>query len=492
METVLQICSDITFGGSNRSMILTDEILKQRLQPFMAYIFKQSKNSYAVISKEDFIKMKKIFLFLFCILIQNCYSSETKLDTVILRTEKIKGFGPFYKGVTEYHHYSNIESVLNFVPYLNNIPSDLSNKTYLVIPLDLAQSKYQQYKNDKITKSKYDEIFNNFHFDSTVLSNNFINVHSVIVAGFDKSNNLIAIIDQNNNLDFNDDKRICLTPPLEFKAFWNLDFVQYLYPVEYDLFIGKHKKKEKFYLFLNRFYKSKYRSDTDIRLAIIRGEYRTTQFYIGDELYKIIMINNHLGAFRGLGYGIALLPGDKNRKLDDGQLVKPGESIVFGSSRFRFLGATCDGEYIRLIDEDNAINDPGHQIGMKALNIRAQTISGEKISIDNFKGKYIYLDFWGTYCSGCIKEMPELKKIYKTYKSKNFIMLGIASDTLERLTKYIQKNDIDWPQILMNNEIMKTYNIISYPTTFLIDPDGIIIDRNISAEKLAEKLEQIF
>ncbi len=134
------------------------------------------------------------------------------------------------------------------------------------------------------------------------------------------------------------------------------------------------------------------------------------------------------------------------------------------------------------------------------------TLSGNKISIKSFQGKYLLLDFWATWCAPCRAGNPDLIKLFNQYHSKGLEIVGISDDdnNINGWKNAVKKDNIDiWHQILRqtNNvdssgrkvDVAKLYNVPSYPTKILIDPNGVIVghyhDDNELANKLAELLK---
>ncbi|WP_236139463.1 peroxiredoxin family protein [Mongoliitalea daihaiensis] len=118
--------------------------------------------------------------------------------------------------------------------------------------------------------------------------------------------------------------------------------------------------------------------------------------------------------------------------------------------------------------------------------------SGEEISSTLLQGKYVLMDFWGSWCGPCIAEIPNLKKAIAALREQNIIFLGIANDTKKALNRAIVQHEIEWPQILSDrsNLILEKFNISNYPTTLLIGPDGKIIAENIHGESLAKYIQE--
>lgn len=132
--------------------------------------------------------------------------------------------------------------------------------------------------------------------------------------------------------------------------------------------------------------------------------------------------------------------------------------------------------------------------GTEAYNFTKTDLNGQPLSLSSFRGKYVLLDFWGSWCVPCRKGNPYLKELYFRYKEKGFDIIGIAADnnTKDAWHKAIEKDGLPWHHILIN-DLGPIYNIISYPTKILIDKNGVIIGRFGSDEKeLDDQLSSIF
>ncbi len=132
--------------------------------------------------------------------------------------------------------------------------------------------------------------------------------------------------------------------------------------------------------------------------------------------------------------------------------------------------------------------------GTEAIDFTKTDLKGKSLPLSSFRGKYVLLDFWGSWCVPCRKGNPHLKELYQRYKSRGFDIIGIAADntTPDAWKKAIETDDLPWHHILLD-DLDKKYNITSYPTKILIDKNGIIIGRYDSEEKdLDEQLSKIF
>lgn len=119
----------------------------------------------------------------------------------------------------------------------------------------------------------------------------------------------------------------------------------------------------------------------------------------------------------------------------------------------------------------------------KAPNFKAVDLNGKKISLDMYKGKKVVLiNFWASWCPPCKMELPDLAKTYNKLKNKGFVIIGIAeSSTKEAVNQLIKQDNIKYPVVMDNDgSIANLYGgINAVPTTFLIDKNGNIVNRQI-------------
>ena len=128
-------------------------------------------------------------------------------------------------------------------------------------------------------------------------------------------------------------------------------------------------------------------------------------------------------------------------------------------------------------------------IGEVVPNFSATDLDGKPISLQDYHGKVVLLDFWAVWCGPCLTEIPNLKRVYNTYKDKGFDIIGVSLDTDEtRLRNYLKKNNISWRQIFSgqkwNSPLAQQYHIRSIPAPWLIAKDGTLISREARGVKL--------
>lgn len=144
----------------------------------------------------------------------------------------------------------------------------------------------------------------------------------------------------------------------------------------------------------------------------------------------------------------------------------------------------------------------GTELGNTAPEIRLPNLKGDTISLYAQRGKIILIDFWGTWCAPCVKEQPELLKLYNKYKSAGFKaatgfdIFGLSLDNKKKsLEAIIKKYKIPWIQVsdflFWMSPVAQTYNLQELPFNLLLDANGIIIAKNLHGEELDHFLAKL-
>lgn len=157
--------------------------------------------------------------------------------------------------------------------------------------------------------------------------------------------------------------------------------------------------------------------------------------------------------------------------------------------------AAKEGFYGRLIAQTVAAAKVG-AVGTKAIDFTQNDTANQPVSLASFKGKYVLVDFWASWCRPCRMENPNVVAVYNEFKNKNFTILGVSLDQQKNnWLKAIQDDGLTWTHVsdlqFWNNAVARLYHIESIPDNMLIDPNGIIIARGLRSEQLKEKLEEV-
>ena len=149
-------------------------------------------------------------------------------------------------------------------------------------------------------------------------------------------------------------------------------------------------------------------------------------------------------------------------------LMHEGKEYYFCSAGCRDQFKANPGKFVRA----EAAAGPAKPFALKDL-------SGRTVSLGDFKGKVVLLDFWATFCSPCVKAMPKLQKLHDQNAAKGFAVVGIATDEEgEKLVRpMVAKTKVSYPILLDNAAVWKAYGVETLPALFLIGRDGQVIQR---------------
>ena len=134
-------------------------------------------------------------------------------------------------------------------------------------------------------------------------------------------------------------------------------------------------------------------------------------------------------------------------------------------------------------------------VGNKFPDFEEKDLAGQPLSIANFKGKVVLVDFWATWCGPCVQELPNVLRAYEKHHAEGFEIIGISLDQDERKLKdFTKQMKMTWPQYFdgkgWGNKLAGKYGVQSIPATFLLDGSGNIIGRDLRGEALEEAVSK--
>jgi thiol-disulfide isomerase/thioredoxin len=396
------------------------------------------------------------------------------------------------------------KDVLATYPVVVGKPEDITKQIEYYYILNDYQFAYQNYCAQKTSKEFFFEEVKSRIWnlaDTIYLSRKPLRCGISVLGGFQSDSIPVYIVDANNNNDYSDE----VIRPLR-KGIMNSDrIINLSVPVTMDLYLDGKTSKEAIACYISS-------SSSDNQLTNLNfcfPAFRYNSFIYNGKPYilwtPIFSYTDEV--FLQADKSGVPIPIDRDP-------IKVDQYVVLGDRPFKLKSRVGNGVRIVLEGEDysgfdsssktpisavkTGVNDlRSSQVGFKAplvQGIKIADTSKLMISLDKLKGKYVFLDFWSTTCAPCIADFPEIMKSYDKYTRDQLEIIGVVDErSTGSAANLVKKHQLKWPNIQTNTEgtITNGFNIISYPTTFLLDKEGRIIAQNLRGEELLEKLKTL-
>ncbi len=398
-----------------------------------------------------------------CLNQKNINQFSSYADTLILKTEKIKGCGFFTPGSGSLV-FNPPDANIYGIEY--NLPEEFDDPKVAVTVLDFKQEALKNFLKGELKKKSFNIGYHFLGGDTTLLPDKAAEVNYLSILKADKDGEEIMIVDQNNNYDFKDDT-IRNIPEIDWGA--NNALIEF----EHEIFndsaiitaiswanIGYSHIGENILCFTSQHYVSRFKVNGDQYAIGAYDRQWNTAFY-----FPRLSLIEHLG-----------IPKDTVMPAD---IIKPGEYVNLNNNYYRFNDITNDGSYIILIKDIYISKKTGTQVGMKAPDFAFMTINSENISLNDFLGEYIVI----ANTTMCFSE-EDLFLAYKNFSDKyynhiNFICLNRTDSLFKEIAKdYDLKGNLVIISDKTINEGLDKYRPdVSSRECFLINPEGYIIDK---------------
>lgn len=436
--------------------------------------------------------MKQIVLF-FLLLI--CYSTQAQKIYIVPFEKKISG------GDVKYSSSSFIipKKIDNY-SLLKGIPSLYKTFRIYSVTLNPEQEMYDKYLNKQITRLEYDKYIQENDIDTTLFTVDTIRNEFYLYIGINKDTGIkCVIVDSNNNLDFSDEQPYIFYLKdedlynSEKRVFPNIN-IESLNGIVVHLSLDPFNSKG-----IQTIVENEINSDEDRLFEVV---FETRDFMQGkikingNNIYISDMIHNNL-LYKQIKKSYPFLFNSEDTVLNS-TIKQIGDTISFAGRKIYIQKANGNSLYL----EDFGIYTDSSRVNSFLPSLYSFEIQTNKsIHLNRLiKNKYVFIDFWGSWCGPCIASLPKLKNFYNKIKDREDVLLiGIALEDkkdLGKLQKIIKDNNVEWLNVWNEDSTRKILSsthgklsIEQFPTYMIIDNTGRIVYRETSMFKTEKAID---
>lgn len=230
------------------------------------------------------------------------------------------------------------------------------------------------------------------------------------------------------------------------------------------------------------------KAGNDSLVTVLRGQREKQLELLKDEVRKFINNSNSPAAiYFALGsFAPQMFPAEEVKKMADNAAGRFTQHS--GLAKLKSLMA------VQMNQQETATAYA--LLNQQAPEINLPTPEGNPLALSSFRGKYVLIDFWASWCAPCRRENPNVVAVYNKYKNKNVVFLGVSLDQdKSKWVEAIAKDNLTWYHVsdlkYWNSEVVSTYQFNAIPFNVLVDPAGKIIAAQLYGEKLDEKLHKV-
>jgi len=178
------------------------------------------------------------------------------------------------------------------------------------------------------------------------------------------------------------------------------------------------------------------------------------------------------------------------------RILQTSQNVAKAESLFKMMsGEVKNSSLAKYVDQQLAVARI-NPIGSEIIDFSEDDTSGHKVTLSSFRGKYVLVDFWASWCRPCREENPNVVAAFHKYHEKNFTVLGVSLDQAKQAwLSAIKMDGLSWTHVSdlkgWGNQVALLFHITSIPQNLLIDPHGKIIAKNLRGDALNTKLEEL-
>ena len=163
--------------------------------------------------------------------------------------------------------------------------------------------------------------------------------------------------------------------------------------------------------------------------------------------------------------------------------TRPGPSLKLSLTILFVFIAAALGILLLRSERDSTVTSTGQiQVGFPAPNFTFPDLNGQQVSLSDHRGKVVIVNIWATWCAPCGQEMPSMQKLYERFKGENLEILAVSIDSTgrEAVAPFMRTMNLTFPALLDSKEDIRTlYGITGVPESFIIDKEGMVVQKII-------------
>jgi len=391
-------------------------------------------------------------------------SCTPQAESIDIYLQKRVGIKREYGSMKGFSEKDTTTLMGRMLPDVKVPPVGLTDVKYYYGETNFPQLLYQSYRQGIIAKDECMEYFDAWGtIDTLAMSPEPLKVFVVAAIGQNADNEKCIVFDGNANLDLSDD---------ELMPYGN----QHPVPLYHERYIGGRIVPDTTYV---------YTDERMMGLTLKATEWAEQKITLKGREYDLYIDN------LGMNY-------DGNTSLNFSTpyhtyTYRSGQYAVLADSYYLIDSLSPDGRYMHLTEVPDAGAKEVMQKGFRVCSFSTTDVEGNAVNFpDGFKGKYVLLDFWATTCGACVQDIKnKYGSLYEKYHEAGFEILGIADDTSEDIRRFKENHSVPWITVAdrdHGSELIKRFGIETFPTLYLIGPDGRIVAEGMEARVRLEDL----
>jgi len=357
-------------------------------------------------------------------------------------------------------------------PKITGIPDSLDHISKFIATIDYVQSVFQAYKGGLISGNDCQNFLRNNIKDTILCTSSYVKTFVIIATGTSKTGNKYYLFDSNNDFDLSDEQVFSLNERIpKYQP----------HKILYEKYVNGKIQSDSTWIAFN------YSNKPDYILFKFCEQIKTS--------FNFDSIQYNLTAYSKYGTRINYTEEtifEISDSINKSKQIFENNQYAHLSDLYYLVNSSADGRTLTFELDTNALKKGSTQVNMPAIPFTAVTVKGDTVNFpEDFKGKFVLLDFWSTGCPHCIVDIQTCyRDLYKKFSGPRFEILGIADDPKNKVEKFISQNMIKWPMIpAQSSPILESYRVPAYPALFLVNPDGIIISKGQELNK--EKINDV-